>query len=98
MCELGLTLCSPVFVWQGDYEAISYFNFTHQIPNAQLDEALPLADRCALMHTAQTHKITEAPTCTNLRGCGHSLGLTLSQHADLRSEQPTVPPGIKSAA
>lgn len=95
MCELELTLCSPVFVWQGDYEAISYFNFTHQIPNAQLDEALPLADRRALMHT---HRHTEAQTCTNLRGCGHSLGITLSQHTDLRSEQPAVPPGIKSAA
>lgn len=40
VCELGLTSSSPIFVWQRDYETISYFNFTHQIPGSQLDEAL----------------------------------------------------------
>lgn len=38
--RIGIDRMLSPFVWQWDYEAISYFNFNHQIPCSQLNEVL----------------------------------------------------------
>lgn len=51
MCELEVTSCSSGFVWQRDYEAISYFISVAQIACCQPDEVHVYADTCTRSHT-----------------------------------------------